>query len=245
MKIIDMHAHVWLSHDTKSDVRQMRRAAEDNGVTRIFISPLGSHRPDKDEVEALNMLAKKVCAEHGDLFSRYVYVNPAEENALDVLQRGMDEGCVGLKLWIATLCNDPCVFPLVEACIKRRFPILLHAFQKTVNGYPAESDGRHVADIAARYPDAKFIMAHLGANCYHGVKAVRHLENVYLDFCGSICGADDLPFAIEQVGVDRLLFGTDMPGNYHTSAAQVKDADITDVDREKIFYGNAKTLFGL
>ena len=88
-------------------------------------------------------------------------------------------------------------------------------------------------------------MAHLGANCYHGIKAVRYLKNVFLDFCGSICGADDLPYAIEQVGVDRLLFGTDMPGNFHTSAAQVFDAEISDFDREKIFSLNAKKLFGV
>ncbi len=240
-----MHAHVWLSHDTEREVLEMKRAAQVNGVSRIIISPLGSHVPDVDEVDHLNILAKAVCRKHGDLFSRYVYVNPALDNASDVLLRGIDEGCVGLKLWIATFCNDPVVFRLVETCIEHDFPILLHAFHKTVNGYPTESDGRHVADIASRYPEAKLIMAHLAGNCYHGVKAVKSLKNVYLDFSGSICGADDLPYTLERVGVDRLLFGTDMGGNFHTSAAQVWDADISDEDREKIFSANSKALFHL
>ena len=45
------------------------------------------------------------------------------------------------------------------------------------------------------------------------------------------------------LGVDRLLYGSDMPGNYISNLGQIMDLDISNEDREKIFYKNTLKLF--
>ena len=101
-------------------------------------------------------------------------------------------------------------------CIRDSYnvPVLIHAFYKATGQYPNESTGRNVARVAARYPELKIIMAHLGGNCYDGLPAIRSFPNVWVDYSGSIFRADELPYALEMVGANRILHGSDMPGAY-------------------------------
>ena len=56
-------------------------------------------------------------------------------------------------------------------------------------------------------------------------------------------GQDALDYALEYVGADRLLHGSDMPGNYLVNLGQVIALDIDEESRAKILGGNAKRLF--
>ncbi len=74
---------------------------------------------------------------------------PATPTALDVLRHGVEDcGMSGMKLWVATFCDDPLVFPLVEQCIRYRVPVLIHTFYKQVGQLPYESLGGNVAALA-------------------------------------------------------------------------------------------------
>lgn len=243
--IIDMHAHIW---GTKTDLHaaQLVEACELYGIDKIFISPLRTHYSDAEEIEFLSGEVFRICQKYPKNFLGYEYVNPALSNALDVLKRGVEErGMIGMKLWVSTFCDDPRVNPLVEQCIKYDIPILLHSFVKSVRQLEFETTGIHVRNLAVRYPEAKIIMAHLGANCYHGIKAIRDCKNVSVDLCGSIYRRDDLDYTAEQIGTDRILFGTDMPGSFTVNYGQVLEADLTDSQREDILYRNAVKLFNL
>lgn len=116
---------------------------------------------------------------------------------MDKLKKFIEEyGMSGMKLWIATFCDDPCVFPLIEKCIEYGMPILLHAFYKATGQMVNESTGLNVAALARRYPQAKFIMMHLGGNCYHCVKAVREHTNVVTDISESMFRRDDVEYNV-------------------------------------------------
>ena len=145
---------------------------------------------------------------------------------------------------MATLCDDPLVFPVVEKMIEYNKPVLIHTFVKAIGQGENESTSYHVANLAERYPEAKLIMAHLGGEPYHGIRPVAKYKNVWIDHSGTLVGSNDLQHTIDLVGVDRIMFGTDMPIAFASSYGQVLEAKLTDEEREKIFWKNAAELFG-
>ncbi|TMV50217.1 amidohydrolase [Paenibacillus mesophilus] len=244
--IIDMHTHVWGGR-YELHTRELIANCERYGIGKIIVSGIARQYPDETDIDRHNRDIVRFRKERPGLVEGYVYVNPRHANAVDVLRRGIEEdGMVGLKLWIATYCDDPLVYPLVERCIRLDVPILLHAFHKAVNQLPDETTGVHIAKLADRYPEAKLIMAHLGGNAYHGIKAIRDKPNVWTDFSGSLFGREDIDYAVSQLGSDRVLFGSDMPGcSFITNYAQVQEADLSPQQREDIYSNNARKLFRL
>lgn len=241
--VIDMHAHLWLGLHEK-DRKTILRAIELYDISRVYISALGAETPDKDEVVALNREASRFINDYPDRIGGFVYVSPEHDNAVDVVRRGIEEqGFDGVKLWVSTFCNDECVFPVVEAAMSYNAPILLHAFKKADGQCTYETTAIHVADLARRYPEAKFIMAHLGGCCYDAIPQIREFKNVYTDISGSIYRAADVDYTVRELGAERVLFGTDMPGSYLVNYGQVLDANLTEDARELIFSGNALKLF--
>lgn len=238
-----MHTHLWLSHSEK-DKKVMLKAIDRYGIERIFVSALAGYFPDKNTVTVLNKLTFDFSREHPECVSGYVYISAEHDNALYTLRKGIEEqSFIGMKLWVSTYCDEECVFPLVEKCIDYNVPVLLHSFHKATSQVAHETVGKNVANLARRYPEAKLIMAHFGGNCYNGIPAIRDCKNVWCDFCGSIFRGNELNYGVEHLGVDRILYGTDMPGSFIVNYGQVLEADITDEERRKIFYDNTVRLF--
>ena len=240
-RIIDMHAHIWNGRE-KEGADAMRRAAQHYGIEKILVSALGSHYPDADEVCYLNEQTEKLIRED-DLFGGYVTVSPEHPNALDVLRRGIEtQGMIGLKIWVSCLCNDDRCDRLYEYCAENDIPVLIHVFKKTIGQLPSEATGTHLRSAALKHPDTKFIMAHLGGNSYHGVRLIQDLDNVWTDFSGGCCRASDLPYAVQLLGAEKILFGTD--NAYGMNLGQMRDADLTQEQAEQIFFRNTAKLFG-
>lgn len=244
--IIDMHTHIWGGrYDLHANA--LLTNCDRYGIDKVFVSGIARQYSTEEEVASHNADIVRFRRENPDVAEGYVYINPRHENAVEVLRRGVEsDGMIGMKLWIATYCDDPTVFPLVEKCIEYNIPILLHAFHKAVGQYPDESVGFHVAQLATRYPQAKLIMAHFGGNHYHGIKAIREFPNVVTDISGSLYRREEVDYAVRLLGAERVLFGSDMPGcSYITNLGQVEEADLTDEQRHLIYAGNAIRLFGL
>lgn len=243
--VTDVHAHIMM-HDLEGNTRNILETAERYGVDRFYVSTLGGgYYPNKQEIQESNAALADILKEHPSLIKGYVYVNPRNDDALDVLRKGMEEqGMSGLKLWVATHCNDPLVYPLVEQMIAYDKPILIHTFVKAVGQLDHESTSYHVGKLAERYPEAKLIMAHLGGEPFHGIRNVAKYPNVWIDHSGTLVGSEDLNHTVKLVGADRVLFGSDMPIAYASSYGQVLEAKLTAEEREKIFWKNTAELFG-
>jgi predicted TIM-barrel fold metal-dependent hydrolase len=50
---------------------------------------------------------------------------------------------------------------------------------------------------------------------------------------------------VEQLGAERILFGTDMPGSYLVNAGQIEEAQLSLEQKDMIYYLNAKKILGL
>src|SRR5690554_3484111 len=150
--IIDIHAHIWAGK-YESDKQEIVQACEQYNISKVYVSALKSYYSDEAEIEELNYEVGKFIKEQPNIIGGFCYVNPSNNDALDVLKKGIEEQSMeGMKLWVATYCDHPRVFPLVEQCIEYNIPILIHAFHKAVGQLDDESVGSHVANLARKYP---------------------------------------------------------------------------------------------
>lgn len=241
--IIDTHAHIWKGQYEQNS-NELIESANRYNIDRIYVSGLGELVPDCNEVRELNdnvaILMKRDKRIYG-----YSYINPRLDDAKKELSRGIEElGMSGMKLWVSTFCDDPCVSPIVEQCIKYDVPILVHAFHKAAGQVPNESLGENVANLALRYPESKIIMAHLGANSYRELKSIRKCKNICTDYSGSLFRRDELDYAKETLGIERLLFGTDMDvAPFLLKMGQLDDSNFTLEEKEMILWKNALRVF--
>ena len=72
---------------------------------------------------------------------------------------------------------------------------------------------------------------------------IQELPNVWTDFSGGPFRCDDIPYAVELLGAERVLFGTD--NAYAMNYGQVMEAQLSREEREQILWKNAATLFRL
>lgn len=244
--LIDVHAHLDPISVQENRATLLRTAAC-YGVDRYYISTIDAEHlyPSEENIALDNQCTLDFMKDEPSLIRGYVYVNPRHANAMSVLRKGIEEdGMSGLKLWVATYCDDPLVFPLVEKMIEYNKPVLIHTFVKAVRQLPHESTSYHVANLAERYPEAKIIMAHLGGEAFHGIRPVAKYKNVWIDHSGTLVGSEDVNHTVRLVGADRVLFGSDLPIAFASSYGQLMEARLTAEEREKIAWKNVVELFG-
>jgi predicted TIM-barrel fold metal-dependent hydrolase len=108
-----------------------------------------------------------------------------------------------------------------------------------------------VAKIAARFPQTKILLAHMGGV---GVPSVHQAtiefaeqhENMYL--IGSAAESKAILKAIDVLGPDRVCFGSDAPfGLMHVELARYRALlrDHPDDERDMVLGGNIARILGV
>ena len=242
---IDIHAHL-RDGTLEEDKKDILSACQKLRLDKIAVSGIGSLVPDEEEIERLNSAVADFSAGHPGLVLGWCHVNPKNNNAAKVLEKGVQEqGMVGMKLWVATVCDDSRAVSLVQQCAAYGVPVLVHAFHKCGGVLPGESVGDNVARLARLVPQAVIIMAHLGGNCLRELKPVTGCPNVYADLSGSICRRGDIEYAVKKLGARRVLLGTDMPlFPGRLALGRLEGADLTLQDKKQIMGANACELLG-
>jgi predicted TIM-barrel fold metal-dependent hydrolase len=80
--------------------------------------------------------------------------------------------------------------------------------------HPSPNVVAEVNDIAAKYPNIAFIIAHTGGSfqdARNGIEMAKKNPNVYLEITLTAVTHRVIEFMVEHVGADRVLFGTDQP----------------------------------
>jgi predicted TIM-barrel fold metal-dependent hydrolase len=149
----------------------------------------------------------------------------------------------GIKLWVATVCSDARAEPVLAAAFDAGKPVLVHCWRKATGNLPHESTPEDVLDAAEKFPHGKFIMAHFGGDWEYGLRCIRDAKNVFADFSGTINEAGAYERAFEELGEDRVLFGTDGPANYHVCLQRVLGLPVTPATKKKVLFENAARLF--
>ena len=224
--LIEVHAHFYHARCGRKDWRERNasrlRAGERMGITVHVASILGTwghtspiYFPSPRDVTLGNDEMLALQRLEGDRVRSYVTVNPNDgEHALGEIERCLAQGAVGIKLAASRRADDPLVDPIAQEAARRGVPVLQHIWQHRQRDWPGQeaSDGVELARMAARHPDASFILAHIGGggDWQHTLPALIDLPNVYVDLSGSGVDRGMLDRTVAAVGASRVLWGSDL-----------------------------------
>lgn len=244
---IDCHMHVngkrrrwgWNDNDKIID------AADKLGIDQLCCSiPIVYGMPSPGQVRECNDDVLECMERYPRRILGYCFVNPGhKEEAISEIERCVvKHGMMGIKLYNQYKCCDPIVYPIVEKAIELGIPILEHAGYltepKQASRQPNLSNARDFVELATQYPEAMLIEAHIGGggDWEWAIKVLRKSPSIYLDTSGSVVDNGMIEMAAKELGVDRLLFGTDM--TMEGGVGKILGADISESQREKIFWKN-------
>lgn len=216
------------------------------GIERTSISIPRGETPD--EFRHNNDLILNAVREFPDRFIGQCFVNPLyPREALEEIDRCLGEGFAGLgELYTEAKISNPVYFPIFEKCIEEKAHVLMHVRADTGllrAGFTTDAPATtsipdDFVEVAQRYPELILIHAHIGGggDWEYMCKTLRAAPSVYVDTSGSVTDAGMIDFARVQLGVNRLLFATDM--NYETGVGKILAADLTEDERRRVFWDN-------
>ena len=252
MKKIDAHMHVdGAGQNFGCPVDAVIDAADRLEIDQLACSiPItGGRWATPDEVRACNDAMLDAMRRHPKRILGYCFLNPGYgREALAELDRCVvREGFIGIKLYNQYKINDPVLFPLIERTIELGVPILVHAARLITPAdlaqQPLTSHAADFCDVGRRYPQAMIIEGHIagGGAWEWSLKVLRDAPpSIYLDTSGSVMDAGLLERCVRDFSENRLLFATDM--TMEGNVARIRDADITEPQREQIFYKNFEKI---
>jgi uncharacterized protein len=253
LRKFDAHNHVFLSGRRSptdwADVDDLIEAADVLGIERLFCSrPITAGvLANIDAVRAVNDTVLESMRRHPTRIAGYCFVQPGNgAEALAEIDRCVDAGMVGVKLYNQFKFTEPAVFPIAEKCIARRIPFLGHsAFltdPKTLALQPKTSHALDFCALAQRYPELILILGHIngGGDWEWEIKGLRECSNVFLDTSGSVLEDDTIGDCVRALGHRRILFATD--GTLEGCVGKILAAELTDEQREDIFWRNFQRI---
>jgi len=131
---------------------------------------------------------------------------------------------------------------ILEALQGRGKYVLVHSEHNAVTAHP-----HYLANVANKYPDIKFILAHHGCMKWReACETAQKAENIFMDIVSSWNEYDIIKELVNKLGEDRLLYGSDI-GLFDPAPfiGSILSSEISDMAKEKILYHNAKKLFCL
>ena len=258
MRVFDIHTHPILRREGcgQAAVRRLIRESRELGITRMNILGDVAHNgpcQTAEQVTFINEESARLQAEHPDFFTFFCYLNPTlgEKAVMSEVERCVTQHrAKGIKLEAANHAADPCMSHVAKAARTFDIVVLQHSWSTDTNklskGPKVQTDPDHTALFARRNPDVKIIMAHLYGCGHRGVIAVKTLPNVWVDTSGAYPIDCILEYAVEHLGAERVLYGSDIPiRESRVKIGHVLGARISAADKNKILYDNAAKLLGL
>ncbi|MDR1625158.1 MAG: amidohydrolase family protein [Spirochaetia bacterium] len=245
MKIIDTHAHIGTSRNT--------------GVTITEDELMGVMH--KNSVDAALVMPQPVGYEESCLVHKRIYElskkNPGMIYGISCVDPWTDEDkfiyettrCIeeyGFKA-LKINCHGHNVSPLSALCeksykiaLRYGLPIVVHTGLGTPVSLPSL-----VMKPATDYPEIIFILAHAGfaLYCDEAMVAASLCKNIILEpsWCQTFMAAQ----MIKNIGSDRVIMGSDHLTNLPMEILKYHCINITDAEREAVFYVNPKRIFHL
>lgn len=253
--IIDIHVHhTWADPNDPpwALIEETFELATQSGIERLGL--LGTYSfhgydPSEEAIRACNTHAALIAKRYPQQAYSFCYLNPRHDPAFirsELDRCVLEHGMKGIKLWIAVNARDPRLDVVMEGARRHKLPVLHHAWYKAVNWVYNESNPADIRHLALRFPDVPIIMAHLNGCGVRGVLDIKDCPNISVDTSGSQPDAGFTEFAIEHLGAERILFGSDAPiRDYSVQLAKVTDAGISDQAKRLILGDNARRLIKL
>jgi predicted TIM-barrel fold metal-dependent hydrolase len=165
-----------------------------------------------------------VVARYPDRIKGFCCLDTCSETADSEVTRCIDGGLSGVgelafyETGIVCEARDS-LAPIMAICKQKDLPVMIHTNEPVGHQYPGKSENTlaQIYDIIKRFPDNKIVLAHWGGGVFfYGLlkKEVKEaLKNIWLDTAASPFLYDPAIYrhAIDIIGVEKILFGTDFP----------------------------------
>jgi predicted TIM-barrel fold metal-dependent hydrolase len=253
LRKVDAHNHVFglgpRPNQNWAEVESLIEAADLLGIGRLCCSrPVtGGVMADAAVVRESNDAVFAAMRRYPARIAGYCFVQPGlGRAALDEIDRCLDAGMIGVKLYNQFKFSDPAVFPIAEKCIARGVPFLGHSAYltdpRTLALQPRTSHALDFCALARRYPELMLILGHIngGGDWEWMIRALRECPNVWLDTSGSVLEDDTIGDCVRALGHTRLLFATD--ATMEGGVGKILSAELTPEQREDIFWRNFQRL---
>jgi predicted TIM-barrel fold metal-dependent hydrolase len=144
--------------------------------------------------------------------------------------------------------------PVMELCRDRNLPVLIHTNEPVGHQYPGKTPNTlaQIYQLVDTFPQNNIVLAHWGGGLFFFSllkKEVKHrLNRVYFDTAASPYLYDPSVYrlAIELVGAEKILFGSDFPLlPPATYFEEMKAAGLSDEELGQICGLNAAKLFNV
>ena len=189
----------------------------------------------------LNENLAKGMDKYPDRLKGYVVANPHHPEMEPDAWFERSKNFIGLKILACVQgdvpVNDRRFDRYYEYADRHSLPVLIHAW------CPWEVS--QSMDVAGRYPNARFILAHAaltGSAAKQAlIECMKHRENVVCDTAISDTYDGALEWIVDKVGADRVVYGSDFI-TFECShiVGRVAMSRLSDDDKEKIFSRNAR-----
>lgn len=230
------------------------KSQQENKIKRNVVLPLSTKKLD------CSMEALKLVRDYPERFTAFCSVHPYDPEFESKIKRYKELGFKGLKLKITDMelkndNND--LIELFKACYEVDFPVLLHTgslthikrenTSKLMWKLLRSTRVKFFGNVLEELPkDFKFVFGHSGIGEYRLV--AEYLKAFPRSYAELSCqSADSIRYLIDEVGYERLLFGSDWPALPQAlTLSRVLLATEHDEDaRNNILYENARNLLNL
>jgi len=249
--IVDCHIHLYGERETvRESVDELLTYADRLGIDKLIVSlgPELCRQPDATRIEMDTEYVLQAIEHAPGWIEGLVYGSGNHvDKSLELMERHIANGPLkGVKLWCCRKCSDAALDPLAEYAGELGVPILQHAYFKGGGNAPYETTPDDMLVLAQRHPDVQFLMAHSGGNWEKGIRTVCRQQNISVDVCGGDPEAGQTEYAVEYLGAERVLYGSDASGrSFASQLGKVIGAQITDEARRLILGENAVRMFRL
>lgn len=225
-------------------IPNLQRSMKKYGISRSVILPIEyAHGKVGTSVSELIQVGKK----YPELIP-FCSVDPRDPKAKDRLKHYLAQGARGLKLHpnlqdfrpSDTVCLEIC-----EEASRYSIPIIFHTGTKGTESHPEQipSNVENFESILSRFPRTIFVFGHMGISQYRrAIWLAQQYPNIYLETSGQ--PAAHIRQAIESLGGDKILFGSDWPlwDPIHPLRAVFDATGEDPALRKRILYENAREI---
>jgi predicted TIM-barrel fold metal-dependent hydrolase len=191
---------------------------------------------------------RTVMAEHGDRLSLFAGVDPSLPDAPAQLEAYIAAGGVsGIKIHPALAGPDPTddrMYELVQVAYKHELPVQIHTGSFPFEAIRHDDDASILKPVIQAFPGVTFVLAHIGWNQH---RTVLHLAHDHPNVCveSSWQPPTVIRQAVDILGAERVLFGSDFPLLQQKPAMQVLKAALTAGEAHLVMRQNALRLLKL
>jgi len=247
--VIDFHTHAgsWGRHGVRDDLDKYIQIMDAAGIDKSLINCIffGDARKANDTVAG-------IVQQHPDRFIPVAFVTPHyPEETVSELERAFDViGAKFLKIYPPYYGNSidhPGYAHILEWLDDRGLAIMSHAMSTW--DPPGLTIEARFTNLAKRYPNVKWVLAHQGGGGpkqEDAVNTVRAVPNVYLETAAESDAYGNIEYIVGRAGAERVLFGTDMSlFDARFEIGKIVTADISDQAKKQILGLNAIELLDL